>query len=126
MRFKHYYLLWIIITLVFVAGCTVKYRSTPTNCNPPFFISEKENFNKTIADKESAYKIIINLEPGWSQDTDLYKDYKNSEISDVTYQEIVIEGPIIDSGFPKIYAYVLKDQIAIDFKGQIYRKGGCI
>jgi hypothetical protein len=129
MRYKNYILGLLIVPIILAAGCVVKdtpASDTPTSCNAPFFISERENLNQTISDMESAYKILINLEPGWSQDSDLYKDYKNSKVSDVTYQEISISGLITDSGFPKIYAYVLKDNIAVDSKGQIYRKGGCM
>jgi hypothetical protein len=90
------------------------------DCDSPFFISEKEDFNQTVTDNESAYQFLINLEPGWNENTSMYKDYKSSKISDIEYKEIVV------SGSENKIAYVLQDTTAIDSNGQIYRKGGCI
>jgi len=96
---------------------------TPTGpCNAPYFISVQENFNKSIPDKEAAYQLLINIEPGWSNTSQYYADYKNSKSNDVEYKDIIVSG----KGDNKQSVYVLKDQIAIDSNGQVYRKGGCI
>ncbi|MFA5797901.1 MAG: hypothetical protein WC916_07775 [Candidatus Woesearchaeota archaeon] len=64
---------------------------------------------------------MLSLEPGWSPDSELYKTYKNSKVSDLEYKEIPTGG-----SFEKKYAFVIQDHIAIDAQGQVYRKGGCI
>lgn len=122
---KRYYLpigiilvLGILFTLILFYG--------PTTPNPPgkapFFMSEQENFNQSVPDKESAYSILISIEPGWRHDSTLYQDYIESQPFDVEYKEI----PVVGAGGKKINAYVLGDQVAIDADGQIYRRGGWI
>ncbi len=103
-----------------IAGC-IQQGPSPSDCNPQYFISEQERF-QPILDKESAYQILVALEPGWDPDSDLYKEYKGSKILDLEYKEIQVAG----RGIENKYAYVLKDQLAIDSNGQVYRKGGCI
>ncbi|HLD49529.1 MAG TPA: hypothetical protein VJB11_04130 [archaeon] len=120
---KHYLVIGIIVLLgLFYIIFFLPTYSNPPDCNPPFFISKGEKFNQTIVDKESAHSILINLEPGWDHNTDMYQSYINSDPSDVEYKEI----PVVADVDKKMNAFVLKNQMAIDSDGQIYRKGGCI
>jgi hypothetical protein len=100
-----------------VAGCSTSSPKIIYDNDVTFYIDARDKNGGATTNQETAYNFLITLNPGWIPNSDRYRDYKNSKVSDVSYRMIHI---IIPGRDRSIYAYLLED-LAGDTNGNVYR-----